>query len=112
MNLVRRLLACALLLCVMHWSAQAQDLYDPATLRTFNLVFHDANWLTLLRQNYASETNILADLTVGGVTYPSVGVRIRGNTSYTALPAGSDKFSPRSTWTSSMRIRNSWATTA
>lgn len=93
MNLVRRLVACALLLCVMPWSAQAQDLYDPATLRTFNLVFHDANWLTLLRQNYASETNILADLTVDGVTYPSVGVRIRGNTSYTALPAGSDKFS-------------------
>lgn len=93
MNLVRRLAACALLLCVMPWSAQAQDLYDPATLRTFNLVFHDANWLTLLRQNYASETNILADLTVDGVTYPSVGVRIRGNTSYTALPAGSDKFS-------------------
>lgn len=72
---------------------QAQDLYDTTTLRTFALTFHDANWLSLLRQNYASSTSILADLVVDGVTYPNVGVRIRGNTSYTALPTGSEKFS-------------------
>lgn len=74
-------------------AAVAQDLYDTTVLRTFSFTFHDANWLTLLRQNYASQTNILADLVVDGVTYPNVGVRIRGNTSYTALPAGSEKFS-------------------
>lgn len=73
--------------------AAAQDLYDTATLRSFNLTFHDANWLTLLRNNYASETMILADLEVDGTVYPDVGVRIRGNTSYTGLPAGSEKFS-------------------
>ena len=73
--------------------ARAQDLYDPAVLRTFDISFHDANWLELLRANYASETNILADVVVDGVSYPDVGVRIRGNTSYTALPAGSEKFS-------------------
>lgn len=73
--------------------AQTPDLYDPAVLRTIHIVFDDANWLTLLRQNYASQTNILADVTVDGVTYPDVGVRIRGNTSYTALPSGSEKFS-------------------
>ncbi|MBL9002546.1 MAG: CotH kinase family protein [Phycisphaerae bacterium] len=70
-----------------------QDLYDTTVLRTLNFQFHDANWMTLLRQNYAPQINILADLTVDGVTYPSVGVRIRGNTSYTALPSGSEKFS-------------------
>ena len=73
--------------------ARAQDLYDPTVLRTFDITFHDANWLALLRANYASETNILADVVVDGVSYPDVGVRIRGNTSYTALPAGSEKFS-------------------
>lgn len=93
MDSLRRLAACALLLSALPLAATAQDFYDPATLRTVNLQFHDANWLTLLRQNYASETNILADFTVDGVTYPSVGVRIRGNTSYTALPGGSEKFS-------------------
>lgn len=73
--------------------AAAQDLYDPSTIRIFNITFHDTNWLALLRSNYASETEILADLEVDGVVYPSVGVRIRGNTSYTALPTGSEKFS-------------------
>lgn len=74
-------------------TASAQDLYDINVLRTVNLQFHAVNWWTLLQQNYASQTNILADLTIEGVTYPSVGVRIRGNTSYTALPAGSQKVS-------------------
>jgi len=93
-TLARRVLAVLIgSLAVAPLLARSQDLYDPATLRTFALNFHDANWLALLRQNYASETLILADLSVDGVTYPSVGVRIRGNTSYTALPAGSEKFS-------------------
>ncbi|HMQ15852.1 MAG TPA: CotH kinase family protein, partial [Phycisphaerae bacterium] len=74
-------------------TAPAQNLYDPTVLRTFHLQFHDANWLELLRQNYATETPILADLTVDGGSYPNVGVRIRGNTSYLGLPAGSEKFS-------------------
>ena len=30
---------------------QAQDLYDTTTLRTFALTFHDANWLSLLRNS-------------------------------------------------------------
>lgn len=71
----------------------AQDLYDTTVLRTINLQFDDADWLARLRANYVSETLIQADLTIDGVTYPDVGVRIRGNTSYTALPAGSEKFS-------------------
>lgn len=74
-------------------ASQAQSLYDSTLLRTINLQFHDTSWLTLLPQNYASQTNILADLTMDGITYPSVGVRIRGNTSYTTLPAGSQKWS-------------------
>lgn len=74
-------------------SAAAQDLYDTTVLRTLSFTFHDADWLTRLRDNYASETNILADLVVDGVTYPDVGVRIRGNTSYLSLPVGSEKYS-------------------
>ena len=96
MRLLHRL-AISVFVVAMHFAAipraAAQDLYDTNALRTFALTFHDANWLSLLRSNYASSTNILADLVVDGVTYPNVGVRIRGNTSYTALPAGSEKFS-------------------
>ncbi len=89
------LLAIALLWLApsMPASGQVPDLYDPSVLRSFNLQFHDANWLQLLRANYQSQTMILADLEVDGETYPDVGVRIRGNTSYTQLPGGSEKFS-------------------
>jgi len=93
MALVRRFVTTLVALLIPAAPALAQDLYDTTVLRTFHIQFRDANWLTLLRQNYSSETPILADLTVDGVTYPSVGVRIRGNTSYTALPSGSEKFS-------------------
>lgn len=73
--------------------ALGQDLYDVETIRTFNITFDDADWEQQLRSNYASETPILADLEVDGEVYPDVGVRIRGNTSYIALPFGSQKFS-------------------
>lgn len=88
-----RLGLCGLALMASVATTSAQDLYDPTVLRTMAFQFHDANWESLLRSNYAAQVNILADLTVDGVTYPNVGVRIRGNTSYTALPAGSQKFS-------------------
>lgn len=77
----------------------AQDMYDTQTLRTFHLRFHDANWNQRMRQNWqqdeqnGTETLILADLEFDGTTYPSVGVRIRGNSSFFWLPPGSDKFS-------------------
>lgn len=74
-------------------SVSAQDLYDTSVIRTFNLTFDDANWETQLRNNYSSETLLEADLEIDGTVYPDVGVRIRGNTSYIALPPGSQKFS-------------------
>jgi hypothetical protein len=87
------LISLALATSLLTPATLGQDLYDTTVLRTLNFQFQDANWLALLRQNYVSQTNILATLTVDGVSYPNVGVRLRGNTSYTALPAGSEKFS-------------------
>ncbi|MCB9913577.1 MAG: CotH kinase family protein [Planctomycetes bacterium] len=91
--MLRKTCLSAFVLSLAAAAAPAQDLYDTTVLRNLDFQFHDANWWALLQQNYASQTNILADLTVEGVTYPDVGVRIRGNTSYTALPAGSEKVS-------------------
>jgi len=98
LRLARPKAVCAVVAAALAYAAPSAsagdaDLYDPTVLRTVNLQFHDANWWTLLQQNYASQTNILADLTMDGVTYPNVGVRFRGNTSYTALPPGSQKAS-------------------
>ena len=66
--------------------AQVQDLYDMGTVRDFRLQFNQANWWAQLTANYGPEINIAADLTVDNITYPNVGVRFRGNTSYTQLP--------------------------
>jgi hypothetical protein len=89
---MRPLLLGVLLACTQPVLA-AQDLYDSTILRTIDLTFSQPNWFTLLQQNYQSQTEIPADLELDGVVYPGVGVRIRGNTSYTTLPASSQKVS-------------------
>lgn len=71
--------------------AQTPDLYDPDTIRDLYLTFPQANYWSLLTQNYSSQTEIPADLAVDGTTYTSVGVRFRGNSSYFQLPASSEK---------------------
>ncbi|MBK8100122.1 MAG: CotH kinase family protein [Planctomycetes bacterium] len=79
------------LLAALASPSLAQDFYDPDTVRSVNLQFAQANYWTLLTNNYAPEINIAADMTIDGVTYPNVGVRFRGNTSYTMLPSTATK---------------------
>ena len=71
--------------------AQVPDLYDMNTVRDVYFTFSQPDYWTQLTNNYAPEINIAANLTVDGRTYPNVGVRFRGNTSYTQLPVGSQK---------------------
>ncbi len=88
MRVLTILLSAALLIAP---AAVSQDLYDPDTVRDIYLTFSQPNYWTQLENNYSSKTDIEADMTVDGVTYPRVGVRFRGNTSYRRLPAGSEK---------------------
>lgn len=74
-------------------ASQAPDLYDLDAYRAIHLSFDQPDWWTQLEDNYEAEIEIPADLTVDGVTYPEVGVRFRGNTSYKWLPEGSEKAS-------------------
>lgn len=99
-RVVRHLLLAAIAVaCLPAAGALAQDMYDPAVLRTFHLSFDQPDWEQQLRDNWEAdqqsggETLIPADLTVDGVTYTDVGVRIRGYSSYFWLPPGSKKFS-------------------
>ena len=62
--------------------AQDADLYDPNTLRTFEIGFSQPNWWNQLEANYDTGIDIPADLTVEGVTYLDVGVHFKGNSSY------------------------------
>lgn len=60
----------------------AAGLYDESVLRTFELRFTQEDWQAQLAANYSTEVNVAADLIVDGVTYPGVGVRYKGTTSY------------------------------
>jgi len=56
--------------------------YGKDSIKNVYLNFPQTNYWTLLTNNYASETNIPAQMIYDGLTYDSVGVRFRGNTSY------------------------------
>ncbi len=66
-------------------------LYAKETIRTVDLQFAQPNYWALMTQNYTSQTDIPATLTVDGVTYDSVGVRFKGQTSYMQLPPTAQK---------------------
>ena len=65
--------------------------YSPLSIKTVYLLFPQPNYWSLMQTNYASETNVVANLTYEGVTYDSVGVRFRGNTSYTSISSSQKK---------------------
>jgi spore coat protein CotH len=66
-------------------------LYDKNFVKNVNLNFAQTDYWAQLTANYASETNIVASMIYDGVTYPNVGVRFRGNTSYTQIGASQKK---------------------
>ncbi len=68
-------------------------LYDSSIIRRIDLTFSQSNYWQLMQQNYSSQTEIPATMTVDGVVYDSVGVRFKGETSYSMLPSGSKKTS-------------------
>nr|MBK9653165.1 CotH kinase family protein [Bacteroidota bacterium] len=57
-------------------------LYDQTQIKQVYLNFPQANYWTLLIQNYANKIELAAGMTVDGVLYDSVGVRFKGQTSY------------------------------
>ncbi len=62
--------------------AQAPDLYDVSTLRTFKITFKQNDWWQQLTNNYGKDIDIPADLDVDGKVLKEVGVRFRGTSSY------------------------------
>lgn len=60
----------------------SEGFYDESVIREVNLQFSQANYWQLLTNNYQSKTNIPATMTVDGKVIDSVGVRFKGQTSY------------------------------
>ncbi|MEE4312737.1 MAG: CotH kinase family protein [candidate division KSB1 bacterium] len=65
-------------------TVSGQDFYDINTINTIELTFAQSNWDYLLDQLYAGgqEERLIGTAVVNGITYDSVGVRYKGNSSY------------------------------
>ena len=67
----------------LYTNGQPTDgLYDETVVRTYDLWFSQTNYWQLLTANYTTHTDIPATLIVEGDTFPEVGVRFKGQTSY------------------------------
>lgn len=63
-------------------------LYEPTALRTFFLEFEEADWEKELAEFKNTDVQVPAKLMVDGKTYPEVGVRFRGTSSFMMIPEG------------------------
>jgi len=61
-----------------------QELYDPYTVHSINIEFYNPGYDSILqaRWDVDDKTYELADITVNGVTYDSVGARYKGNSTF------------------------------
>lgn len=57
-------------------------LYDQSLVRSIHLNFSQPNYWSMLTNNKSSGTDLGASMIVDGITYDSVGVRFKGQTSY------------------------------
>ena len=62
---------------------ETQGFYDPRCLRVIDLNFEDTQWANQLTESYASGEEILGALKYRNEIIEGVGVRYKGNTSYT-----------------------------
>jgi hypothetical protein len=73
-------------------ATEVTGLYNPKKLRRIDLIFDQPDYWTQLTANYTSKTDILATLIYEGVSYPNVGVRFKGQTSYSRVPSQKKSF--------------------
>ncbi|MBA2116868.1 CotH kinase family protein [Bremerella alba] len=64
------------------------DMYAPNVLRTFFLEFENDDWEKELEDFHGTDVEVPATLTVDGQTFPNVGIRFRGASSYGMVSAG------------------------
>jgi spore coat protein CotH len=64
------------------------ELYDTSVLRTIFIDFGIEHWEEELELFHGTDVDVVANLTVDGKTYPNVGLRFRGASSYFMVPRG------------------------
>ena len=60
----------------------SEGMYDENIIRKFEFVFDQSNYWALLTNNYNSKTDLPATLYVDGEKFEQVGIRFKGQTSY------------------------------
>jgi len=69
------------------------EFYNISTIRRIDLVFTQSDWWDQMRNNYYSEEDIAADMSVDGIALADpVGVRFKGETSYLRNPYSKKSF--------------------
>lgn len=71
----------------------AKGFYDETKVQRVDLTFSQADYWTQMTVNYVSKTDIAATMSYNGKTFPNVGVRFRGNTSYQRVTTQKKSFS-------------------
>lgn len=67
--------------------------YSEDEIKVIRLTFAQGNYWTLLESSYDTGVPVMATMEYNGNTYDSVGVKLKGETSYFMLPNGSQKYS-------------------
>jgi len=69
----------------------SEGLYDESTLRDIHLWFSQPDYWQQLKNNYQSKTDLPATMVVEGDTFLNVGVRFKGQTSYSQTQTSDKK---------------------
>ncbi len=74
------------LLMFTTFASFAQDFYDLNTIQTLEVTFAESNWDQLLDAAYATDAGYIMaqSVTINGETFDSVGVKYKGNSSYSS----------------------------
>jgi spore coat protein CotH len=75
-----------LLILLISMNAFSQELYDINTIQTIEIQFAESNWDALLDAEKAGDNNYTeaTSVTINGTVYNQVGVKYKGNSSYSA----------------------------
>lgn len=73
-----------LVLAILVSTMQAQDFYNLDTIQTIQVTFAESNWDQLMDDAYAADAGYIMaqSVTINGTTFDSVGVKYKGNSSY------------------------------
>jgi spore coat protein CotH len=63
-------------------------LYDESAIQEIRIYFKESDYWTILKNNYNSKTNLLANIKYNDKAMDSIGIRFKGQTSYQGGPGG------------------------